>query len=292
MFATKGYATHRANQSLKPFAFERRDPTPRDVQIEILFCGICNSELHIARNEWGGTTYPCVPGHEIVGRVVKVGREVKKFKEGDLAGVGCMVDSCRTCPSCEEGLEQFCDGMVLTYNSEDRHTGGITYGGYSTSIVVDHDFVLRISDKLDLAATAPLLCAGITTYSPLRHWKVSKGQKVGVVGLGGLGHMGVKFANAFGAHVALFTTSPNKTADAKKLGAHEVILSKNKDEMEKHAKSFDFILDTVSAPHDLNAYLSLLTRDGNLVLVGASPDPLALHALRILCARRSLAGSL
>src|SRR5438067_10689069 len=233
MYPTKGYAARSKSSPLAPFAFERRDPGPTDVQIDILFCGVCHSDLHTVRSEWGGTTYPCVPGHEIVGRVVKVGREVKKFEEGDLAGVGCMVDSCRTCPSCEEGLEQFCDGMVLTYNSEDRHTGGITYGGYSTSIVVDHDFVLRISDKLDLAATAPLLCAGITTYSPLRYWKIGKGHKVGVVGLGGLGHMGVKFAHAFGAEVALFTTSPNKRADAKKLGADEVILSKNEDEMEK-----------------------------------------------------------
>src|SRR5205807_222805 len=293
MFATKGYATHGADQPLKPFSFERRDPTPRDVQIDILFCGICHTDIHFARNELGGTTiYPCVPGHEIVGRVVKVGREVKKFKEGDLAGVGCLVDTCRTCPSCEENLEQFCDDKVLTYNSPDKHTGGVTCGGYSKSIVVDQDFVLRISDKLDLAATAPLLCAGITTYSPLRHWKIGKGRKVGVVGLGGLGHMGVKFANAFGAHVALFTTSPNKTSDAKKLGAHEVILSKDEDEMDKHEKTFDFILDTVSAPHDLDAYLSLLKRDGTLVLVGASPDPLAVDAFSLIHRRRSLAGSL
>jgi uncharacterized zinc-type alcohol dehydrogenase-like protein len=223
---------------------------------------------------------------------VKVGRAVKKFREGDLAAVGCMVDSCRTCDNCRDHLEQFCEkGATFTYNSEDKH-GGTTYGGYSKSIVVDHDFVLRLSNKLDLAASAPLLCAGITTYSPLRHWKVGKGQKVGIVGLGGLGHMGVKFANSFGAQVALFTTSPNKTADAKKLGAHEVILSKNEDEMEKHAKSFDFILDTVSAPHDLNAYLSLVKRDGNLVLVGASPDPLAVDAFSIIFGRRSLAGSL
>jgi uncharacterized zinc-type alcohol dehydrogenase-like protein len=292
MFATKGYATHAADQPLKRFSFERRDPTPRDVQIEILFCGICHSDLHIARNEWGGTIYPCVPGHEIVGRVVKVGREVKKFKEGDLAGVGCMVDSCRTCPSCEEGLEQFCDGMVLTYNSQDRHTGGITYGGYSTSIVVDHDFVLRISDKLDPAATAPLLCAGITTYSPLRHWKVSKGQKVGVVGLGGLGHMAVKLANAFGAEVVLFTTSPGKTADAKRLGAHQVVLSRDEEAMKRHASSFDFILDTVGAKHDLNAYLELLKRDATLTLVGLAPEPALVGAFPLIRWRRSLAGSL
>jgi uncharacterized zinc-type alcohol dehydrogenase-like protein len=294
MHPTKGYAAPSKSSPLAPFSFDRRDPDPTDIQIDILFCGVCHSDLHTARGEWGGTTYPCVPGHEIVGRVVKVGREVKKFREGDLAAVGCMVDSCRTCDNCRADLEQFCDnpGPVFTYNSKDKHTGGITYGGYSKSIVVDHHFVLRISDELDLAATAPLLCAGITTYSPLRHWKIGKGHKVGVVGLGGLGHMGVKFANAFGAHVGLFTTSPNKAAEAKKLGAHEVILSKNEDEMEKHEKSFDFILDTVSAPHDLDAYLSLLKRDGTLVLVGASPDPLAVDAFSLIHRRRSLAGSL
>jgi uncharacterized zinc-type alcohol dehydrogenase-like protein len=293
MQSTKGYAAHSATTPLAPFSFDRRDPGPTDVQIDILFCGVCHSDIHTARSEWGGTIFPCVPGHEIVGRVGKVGREVKKFREGDLAAVGCMVDSCRTCENCRDHLEQFCDnGATFTYNSQDKHTGGVTYGGYSKSIVVDHDFVLRLSDKLDPAASAPLLCAGITTYSPLRHWKIGKGHKVGVVGLGGLGHMAVKFANAFGAEVALFTTSPNKTADAKKLGAHEVILSKNEEEMEKHAKSFDFILDTVSAPHDLNAYLSLLKREGNLVLVGASPDPLAVDAFSLILRRRRLGGSL
>ncbi len=294
MQSTEGYAARSKSSPLKPFSFERRDPGPTDVQIDILFCGVCHSDLHTVRGEWGGTTYPCVPGHEIVGRVVKVGGKVKKFRDGDLAAVGCMVDSCRTCDNCRADLEQFCDnpGPVFTYNSKDKHTGGITYGGYSKNIVVDEDFVLRVSDKLDLAATAPLLCAGITTYSPLRHWKIGKGHKVGVVGLGGLGHMGVKFANAFGAQVALFTTSPNKTADAKKLGAHEVILSKNEDEMKEHEKSFDFILDTVSAPHDLDAYLSLLKRDGTLVLVGASPDPLAVDVFSLIHRRRSLAGSL
>jgi uncharacterized zinc-type alcohol dehydrogenase-like protein len=294
MHQTKGYAAKSKRSPLAPFSFERRDPGPADVQIDILFCGVCHSDLHTVRGEWGGTTFPCVPGHEIVGRVVKAGHKVKNFREGDLAAVGCMVDSCRTCDNCRADLEQFCDnpGPVFTYNSKDKHTGGITYGGYSKSIVVDQNFVLRISAKLDLAATAPLLCAGITTYSPLRHWKIGKGHKVGVVGLGGLGHMGVKFANAFGAHVALFTTSPNKAAAAKKLGAHEVILSKNEDDMEKHEKSFDFILDTVSAPHDLDAYLSLLKRDGTLVLVGASPDPLAVDAFSLIHRRRSLAGSL
>jgi uncharacterized zinc-type alcohol dehydrogenase-like protein len=292
MFATKGYATHGAHESLKPFSFERRDPTPSDVQIEILFCGVCHSDLHIARNEWNFTIYPCVPGHEIVGRAVKVGRDVKKFKEGDLVAVGCMVDSCRTCSDCEEGLEQFCDGMILTYNSEDKHTGGVTYGGYSTSIVVDQDFVLRISDKLDLAAAAPLLCAGITTYSPMRHWKVGKGQKVGVVGLGGLGHMAVKFANAFGAEVVLFTTSPGKAADAKRFGAHEVVLSRDEAAMKGQVNSFDFILDTASGKHDLNTYLELLKHDGTLTLVGISPEPAPIGAMSLVRQRRSLAGSL
>jgi uncharacterized zinc-type alcohol dehydrogenase-like protein len=294
MHPTKGYAAHSKTSPLAPFSFDRRDPGPTDVQIDILFCGVCHSDLHTVRSEWGGTTYPCVPGHEIVGRVVKAGREVKKFHEGDLAAVGCMVDSCRTCDNCRENLEQFCDnpGPIFTYNSKDKHTGGITYGGYSKSIVVDEDFVLRISDKLDLAATAPLLCAGITTYSPLRHWRIGEGHKVGIVGLGGLGHMGVKFANAFGAHVALFTTSPNKAAEAKKLGAHEVILSKNEDEMKKHEKSFDFILDTVSAPHDLNPYLSLLKRDATMVLVGAPPEPLGVESFSLIHRRRRLAGSL
>jgi len=292
MFSTKGYATHAAHEPLKPFSFERRDPMPGDVQIEILFCGVCHSDLHIARNEWGSTTYPCVPGHEIVGRVVKVGREVKTFKEGDLVAVGCMVDSCRTCPDCEEGLEQFCDGMVLTYGSKDKHTGGITYGGYSTSIVVDQDFVLRISDKLDPAAAAPLLCAGITTYSPMRHWKVGKGKKVGVVGLGGLGHMAVKFATAFGAEVVLFTTSPGKAGDAKRFGAHEVVLSRDEEAMKRQLNSFDFILDTASGKHDLNAYLKLLKRDGALTLVGIPAEPEAISVMPLVRRRRSLVGSL
>ena len=293
MYPTKAYAAQSATSPLARFSFERRDPGPADVQLDILFCGVCHSDLHTARGEWGGTTFPCVPGHEIVGRVVKAGRDVKKFRQGDLAAVGCMVDSCRTCENCRADLEQFCDhGPVFTYNSKDPHTGGITYGGYSKSIVVHQDFVLRISDKLDLAATAPLLCAGITTYSPLRHWKIAQGQKVGVVGLGGLGHMGVKFANAFGAHVVVFTTSPGKTADAKELGAHEVIVSKNEDEMEQHEKTFDFILDTVAVQHDLNAYLSLLKRDGTLTLVGAPPDALPVDAFSLIHRRRRLAGSL
>lgn len=293
MFSTKAYAAGAANSSLAPSSLDRREPTPNDVQIDILFCGVCHSDLHTVRDEWGGTIYPCVPGHEIVGRVVKVGVDVKDFKEGDLAGVGCMVDSCRTCENCRANLEQFCDnGVVFTYNSKDKRTGGITYGGYSKSIVVDRHFVLRIPEKLDPAAAAPLLCAGITTYSPMRYWKVGKGQTVGVVGLGGLGHMAVKFANAFGAHVVLFTTSPGKTADAKRLGAHEVVVSKSEEEMKKRAKSFDFILDTVSAQHDLNAYLELLKRDGTLTLVGAPPEPMPLDAFSLIHRRRQLAGSL
>jgi uncharacterized zinc-type alcohol dehydrogenase-like protein len=294
MFSTKGYGTQAGDEPLKPFSFERRDPTPNDVQMDILFCGVCHSDIHIARNEWGGTTnYPCVPGHEIVGRVVKVGSAVKKFKEGDLAAVGCMVDSCGKCGNCQADLEQFCDeGSIFTYNSPDKHTGGITYGGYSKSIVVDQKFVLRFPDKLDPASSAPLLCAGITTYSPLRKWKVGKGQKVGVVGLGGLGHMALKFANAFGAKVVLFTTSPGKTEDAKRLGAHEVVISKNEEEMKKHEKSFDFIIDTVAAKHDLNAYLVLLKRDGVLTLVGVPPELPPVSAFSLIMPRRQLAGSL
>jgi uncharacterized zinc-type alcohol dehydrogenase-like protein len=292
MVPTKGYAAHAAGEPLKPFSFERRDPQPRDVQLQILFCGVCHSDLHIARNEWGGTTYPCVPGHEIVGRVVKVGSEVRKFKEGDLAAVGCLVDSDRVCENCRTGLEQFCDGVTFTYNSEDKHAGGVTYGGYSRSIVVDQDFVLRVPDKLDPAAAAPLLCAGITTYSPLRKWKVGAGQKVGVVGLGGLGHMALKFANAFGADVTLFTTSAGKLADAKRLGADEVVISKDEGAMEKQQKRFDFIIDTVSAPHDLSAYLALLKRDGALVLVGIPPEAVPVNTSLLVFRRRQLAGSL
>jgi alcohol dehydrogenase (NADP+) len=293
MGGIKAYGLQNATAPLAPLTIDRRDPRPRDVQIDILYCGICHSDLHTARNEWEGTVYPCVPGHEIVGRVTKVGREVKKFKEGDIAAVGCMVDSCRSCPNCREGYEQFCDrGVTYTYNSEDTVSGGMTFGGYSERIVVDESFVLRVSEKLDLAAAAPLLCAGITTWSPLRHWKVSRGQKVGVVGLGGLGHMAVKFAAAFGAHVALFTTSPGKSGDALRLGAQEVIVSKDTDQMQKHTRTFDFIIDTVSAPHDLNAYLELLKRDGTMTLVGAPNDPLPLSVFSLITRRRSLAGSL
>jgi uncharacterized zinc-type alcohol dehydrogenase-like protein len=280
---------------LAPHTIARRTPRAQDVQLQVLYCGVCHSDLHQVRNEWDmvmPTVYPCVPGHEIVGRVVAVGSDVKKFKEGDLAAVGCMVDSCRTCASCRAGEEQYCEvGMTLTYNSEDKILGGVTYGGYSDSIVVDQNYVLRVSNKLDAAGAAPLLCAGITTYSPLRHWNVGKGQKVGVVGLGGLGHMGVKFAKAFGANVVLFTTSPNKTADAIRLGADEVVISKNAAEMQKHAGSFNFILDTVSAEHDLNAYLQLLKRDGTMTLVGAPEKATPLYSFSLIMGRRRLAGS-
>ena len=290
---TRAFGTNGAKEPLAPTTIQRREPREQDLQIEILYCGICHSDIHTARNEWQNTVYPCVPGHEIIGRVVKAGRAVKKFKEGDTAGVGCLVDSCRTCASCREGLEQFCEKTAtFTYNGEDRISGGITFGGYSEMVVVDEAFALKIREKKNLAAAAPLLCAGITTYSPMRRWKVSKGQKVGVVGLGGLGHMAVKFANAFGAHVALFTTSPKKTQDALRLGAHEVIVSKDPDAMAKHTATFDFILDTVSAEHDLNAYLALLKRDGTMTLVGAPPNPVPVAGFSLIMGRRQLAGSL
>ncbi|MDS4041152.1 MAG: NAD(P)-dependent alcohol dehydrogenase [Candidatus Competibacter sp.] len=293
MIKTLGYAAHGATAPLDLFHFERREPGPRDVQIEILYCGVCHSDLHTARNEWHNTIYPVVPGHEIVGRVTQVGGEVATFKAGDLAGVGCMVDSCGTCPDCREGLEQYCPTFTLTYNSPDPHTGKTTYGGYSNRIVVDERFVLRVSEKLDLAAVAPLLCAGITTYSPLRHWKVGQGQKVGIVGLGGLGHMGVKLAHAMGARVVLFTTSPGKAADARRLGADEVVVSKNPEEMKPHLTSFDFILNTVAAPHDLDVYLELLKRDGTMCLVGAPDHPHpAPTVFNLIFKRRRLAGSL
>jgi uncharacterized zinc-type alcohol dehydrogenase-like protein len=294
-YAARAYAAESPSSGLAPISIQRRTPGPQDVQIQILYCGVCHSDLHQVRNEWQNvlpTVYPCLPGHEIIGRVVRTGRAVNTFKEGDMAAVGCMVDSCRTCPSCREGLEQYCERVpTFTYNFPDKHLGGVTYGGYSESIVVDEAFVLRVSDKLNLAGAAPLLCAGITTYSPLRHWNVRNGQKVGVVGLGGLGHMAVKFAHAFGAHVVLFTTSAAKTADALRLGAHEVVVSKNDVEMGKHAGSFDFILDTVSAEHNLNAYLDLLKRDGTLTLVGAPETPLPVGAFSLLFKRRQLAGS-
>jgi uncharacterized zinc-type alcohol dehydrogenase-like protein len=288
----RAYATPSATSPLAATTIQRREPTENDVQIEILFCGVCHSDLHFARNEWGFTQYPAVPGHEIVGRVTAVGTGVKKFKVGDTVGVGCLVDSCRTCPDCLAGLEQFCAEMTMTYGSTDKHLNAPTLGGYSQSIVVTEEFVLRLPANLDPAAAAPLLCAGITTYSPLRHWKVGPGQKVGIVGLGGLGHMGVKFARAFGAHVVLFTTSPSKVADGKRLGAHEVVISTDPAQMAAQAGSFDFILDAVSAAHDINAYLNLLKRDGNLTLVGAPEKPLPVAAFPLIMRRRSFSGSL
>jgi len=295
MYKAKAYSVANATSPFASTTIARRDPTEKDVQIEILFCGICHSDLHQARNEWSGmmpTIYPCVPGHEIVGRVTKVGSAVRNFKPGDLAAVGCMVDSDRTCPECKAGLEQFCNNLTLTYNFPDKHSGGVTYGGYSDSIVVDEHFVLRVPPNLNLAGTAPLLCAGITTYSPLRHWGVTKGMKVGVVGLGGLGHMGVKFAHAFGAHVVVFTTSPGKKEDALRLGADEVVISRNADEMGKHAGSFDFILDAVAADHDINAYINLLRRDGNITMVGAPEKPLSVSVFGLIFKRRSFSGAL
>ena len=294
MYKAKAYSAASATSQLASTTIERREPKETDVQIEILYCGICHSDLHQVRNEWSEvmpTVYPCVPGHEIVGRVAKVGSAVKKFKAGDLAAVGCMVDSDGTCPECKAGLEQFCRNMTLTYNFPDKHTGGVTYGGYSESVVVDERFVLRVPANLDLAGAAPLLCAGITTYSPMRHWNVTKGQKVGVVGLGGLGHMGVKFAHALGAHTVVFTTSPGKKDDALRLGADEVVLSRDANEMARHAGSFDFILDAVSAQHDINAFIHLLRRDGNLTMVGAPEKPLALGVFGLIMGRRSLSGS-
>ncbi len=295
MYKAKAYSVSSATSPFAPATIARRDPTEHDVQIEILFCGICHSDLHQARDEWSGmmpTVYPCVPGHEIAGRVTKVGSAVKKFKPGDLAAVGCMVDSDGTCPECKAGLEQFCPNFVLTYNFPDKHLGGVTYGGYSDSIVVDERFVLSLPGNLNMAGAAPLLCAGITTYSPMRHWGVTKGKKVGVVGLGGLGHMAVKFSYALGAHTVVFTTSPSKKDDAARLGADEVVISKNADEMNKHAGSFDFILDAVAASHDINAYINLLARDGNITMVGAPPEPLAVGVFGLIMRRRSFSGSL
>src|SRR5437899_5093059 len=294
MFNAKAYSAASATSPMASTTITRRDPTENDVQIEILFCGICHSDLHQVRNDWSGvmpTGYACVPGHEIIGRVTKVGPAVTKFKVGDLAAVGCMVDSDGTCPECKQGFEQFCANMTLTYNFPDKHTGGVTYGGYSDSIVVTERFVLKVPSNLDLAGAAPLLCAGITTYSPMHHWGVTKGKKVGVVGLGGLGHMAVKFAHALGAHVVVFTTSPGKKEDALRLGADEVVVSRNANEMKKHERSFDFILDAVSADHDINAYINLLGVDGNLTLVGAPAKPVAVSAFSLIMGRRSFSGS-
>ena len=294
MTTTYAYAASDAQSKLAPFEFQRRELREHDVQMEVLFCGVCHSDLHQARNEWKNSIYPVVPGHEIVGRVTAVGPDVTRHKVGDLVGVGCLVDSCRTCPSCEEGLEQYCEnGWVGTYNGADRITGDITLGGYSTQLVVDEDFVLSVPKNLDPAGTAPLLCAGITLYSPLRTWGAGPGKKVGIVGLGGLGHMGVKLAHAMGAHVVLFTTSQSKVEDAKRLGADEVVISKNPEEMEAHANSFDLIVNTVAAQHDLNPFLNLLRRDGTMALVGAPehdhPSP---QVFNLIMKRRRLAGSL
>lgn len=294
MLKSVGYAALRADKPLEHFRFERREPGAHDVQIEILYCGVCHSDLHLARDEWGGTEYPIVPGHEIVGKVIKVGDSVRKFTVGDTVGVGCMVDSCRKCANCGDGYEQYCDqGFIATYNSEEKQTGGVTYGGYSNNIVVTEDFVLRVDDSLDLAGVAPLLCAGITTYSPLRHWGVKEGHQVAVVGLGGLGHMGVKIAKAMGAEVTMITTSPSKVGDAKRLGADHVIISKNSDEMKAARNRFDFILNTVAVPHNLDDYANLLRRDGTMTLVGLPAEPHPSPSVGVLIGkRRSIAGSL
>ncbi|MFP5358561.1 MAG: NAD(P)-dependent alcohol dehydrogenase [Gammaproteobacteria bacterium] len=293
MSTVLGYAAANAQSPLAPFSFERREPRARDVEIEILYCGVCHSDVHQARDEWGGSIFPMVPGHEIVGRVTRAGSDVKRFKAGDLAGVGCIVDSCRSCPSCAEGLEQYCQkGFTGTYNSRERDTQAPTYGGYATRIVVDEAYTLRISERLPLAGVAPLLCAGITTYSPLRHWGVGPGHKVGVVGLGGLGHMAVKLAHSFGAQVVLFTSSEHKVADARRLGAHEVVISRDRAAMKAHSRSFDFILNTVAAPHDLNAFLALLKRGGTMTLVGVPDKDPTLKVGSLIFNRTHLAGSL
>lgn len=293
---TIGYATHSPTDQLATFSFERREPRAQDVAIEILFCGICHSDIHCARNEWGNTQYPYVPGHEIVGRVTAVGNQVTRFKEGDLVGVGCLVDSCRECASCKDGLEQYCEnGWTGTYNSEDKIGGTpheVTYGGYSDKITVDERFVLSLPEGLDPAGAAPLLCAGITTYSPLRHWNVGAGQKVGVIGLGGLGHMGVKFAHAMGAHVVMITTSPEKGEDAKKLGADEVLISTDEGAMQSAMNSFDFLLNTIPVGHDVDPYMALLKRDGTMVIVGAVEPLKQVNGIPFIFARRSMAGSL
>lgn len=290
----KAYGNDAAEAPLDQLNINRRKPTPHDVEIDILFCGVCHSDLHTARSEWGPSMYPCVPGHEIVGKIVSVGDHVTKFKVGDVVGVGCMVDSCRECEYCKEGLEQYCEpGMTGTYNSPDKNLpGNPTFGGYSESIVVDENYVLRIPENLDLAATAPLLCAGITTYSPLHHWKVGAGQKVGVVGIGGLGHMAIKLAKAMGATVVAFTTSESKFAEAQRLGADEVVLSKDPEQMAKYHGKLHFVLDAVSAEHDINAYLALLRVDGSLALVGAPEQPLPVAAFSLIPKRRNFAGSM
>ena len=293
MTTIKAYGTESPTADLELIHIERRDVLENDVKIDILYCGVCHSDIHAARNDWGNAKYPLVPGHEIVGRVLEVGSDVKNFKEGDLVGVGCLVDSCQTCSACEDDLEQFCEkGMVGTYNGKDKHSGKQTFGGYSTSIVVREEFVLKVPKNLDIKAVAPLLCAGITTFSPLNHWNIKKGDKVGIIGLGGLGHMGIKFAHAIGAETIMITTSPNKAKDAKRLGVDAVLISKDEDEMEKHKGSFDFLLNTVPVKHDINPYLSLLKRDSTMVMVGAIEPLEPMHGGSLIMGRKRVAGSL
>jgi alcohol dehydrogenase (NADP+) len=293
MVSTKSYAAQSATTPLAPYTIHRREPGPHDVQIKILYCGVCHSDLHTARNEWGGTVYPCVPGHEIVGQVTAVGSHVKKYKVGDTAGVGCLVDSCRECTNCKNDLEQFCsNGMIGTYNGKEKDSGANTLGGYSKSITVHEDFVLQIASNQPLDGVAPLLCAGITTYSPLRHWKIGKGHKVGVLGLGGLGHMGVKLAVAMGAEVTMLSHTAAKAEDAKRLGAHQFVLTTDAAQAKTVTGYFDFILDTVSAEHDYNFYLGMLTTDGVMVCVGAPPVPAKIPAFNLIFGRKSIAGSL
>ena len=288
----KAFGAKTEKSDLEQLQINRRETLAEDVEIDILYCGVCHSDIHTVRNDWGGSKYPVIPGHEIIGKVVSVGENVSKFKEGQLVGVGCMVDSCQQCESCKEGLEQYCEnGMVGTYNGKDKHLGGHTFGGYSEKIVVDQKFVLNVPENLDTKAVAPLLCAGITTWSPLRNWNVKKGDKVGVIGLGGLGHMGIKFAHALGAKVVMITTSPGKREDAKKLGADEVLISKDEKQMAENAGSFDFLLNTVPVKHDLNPYIGLLKRDATMVMVGAI-EPLEFHGGGLIMGRKSLAGSL
>ena len=293
MNEVKAYAAQDEEAPMAPISIKRREVLENDIEIDIEYCGVCHSDLHTVRNDWGGTKYPSVPGHEIIGRVLKTGSKISDIKVGDLVGVGCLVDSCRTCASCKDNLEQYCEnGMVGTYNGKDRHLGGHTFGGYSEKIIVDREFILRIPENIDPKGAAPLLCAGITTWSPLKHWKVKKGDKVGVIGLGGLGHMGVKFANALGAHVVMITTSPEKSKDAKSLGAHEVLISKDEDEMKKHNGTFDFLLNTVPVGHDINPYIALLKRDATMVLVGAIEPLEPMHGGGLVLGRKRVAGSL
>tara|TARA_R110002153_G_scaffold62508_1_gene168118 strand:- start:3078 stop:4130 length:1053 start_codon:yes stop_codon:yes gene_type:complete len=293
MTKIKAYAADNKDANLKPLEIERRDPLKDDVKIDILYCGVCHSDLHQVRNDWKNSAYPVVPGHEIIGKVLEVGSGVTKFKVGDLVGVGCLVDSCQTCSSCKDDLEQFCEnGATFTYNSKDKHSGGHTFGGYSENVTVNKEFVLKVPENLDPKAAAPLLCAGITTYSPLAHWGVKKGDKVGVIGLGGLGHMGIKFAHAMGAHTVMITTSPSKSEDAKKLGADEVLISKDEAQMNEHANSFDFLLNTIPVGHDMNPYAALLKRDATMVIVGAVEPLDPLHGGSLIMGRKSIAGSL